>query len=65
MKALKSQLASELLADPKTRDQLRAFMTRERPGPQAARQPASGAFQIRRGDGLALNVTIVPKAKAA
>jgi hypothetical protein len=65
MKALKSQLASELLADPKARDQLRKFMTSKRPAPQAARQPATDEFEIRRTGGQAVRATIVPKAKAA
>jgi len=38
MKALKSQLASELLADPTARDQLRQFMTSKRDTVQLARQ---------------------------
>jgi hypothetical protein len=38
MKAPKGQLASELLADPKARDQLRTFLTSRRPASQAARQ---------------------------
>lgn len=65
MKALKSQLAAELLADPKARDQLRQFMTSKRSQAQAARQSASGEFHIRRTGGQAVRATIVPKAKAA
>jgi hypothetical protein len=65
MKALKSQLASELLADPAARDQLRQFMTREWVVPQNAPQGAAGEFKIRRNDGQSVLVTIVPKAKAA
>jgi O-methyltransferase involved in polyketide biosynthesis len=65
MKALKSQLASELLADPKAREQLRQFMTTKRSQSQAVRQPGSGAFSIRSAGGLAVLATIVPKAKAA
>lgn len=65
MKALKSQLASELLADPGARDQLRQFMTRERVVSQNARQGAADEFKIRRNDGQSVLVTIVPKAKAA
>lgn len=64
MKALKSQLASELLADPQARDQLRQFMTSKRSA-QTARQAATGEFKIRRDDGQSVRVTIVPKAKAA
>jgi len=65
MKALKSPLASELLADPKARDQLRQFMTSKRSEPQTARQAVTGDFQIRRSGGQAVLATIVPKAKAA
>jgi hypothetical protein len=65
MKALKSQLASELLADPQARDQLRQFMTRERTDPHAARDAGSGEFRIRRDAGQSVCVTVVPKAKAA
>lgn len=65
MKALKSQLASELLADPKARDQLRQFLTSKRPASQTARQSPAGEFHIRRAGGQAVLATIVPKAKAA
>jgi hypothetical protein len=65
VKALKSQLASELLADPKARDQLREFMTGKRGGPQADRHTAMDEFKIRRVDGRSVRVTIVPKATAA
>lgn len=61
MKALKSQLASELLADPQARDQLREFMTSKRSGPQLR----TGEFRIRRDGGQSVRVTIVPKARAA
>ena len=65
MKALKSQLASELLADPKARDQLRQFMTAKHGVPQTVRQAAAGEFKIRRDSGQSVRVSIVPKAKAA
>lgn len=65
MKALKSQLASELLADPKARDQLRQFITRERPASLAERHDVGGAFHIRRENGQLVRAVIVPKAKAA
>jgi len=65
MKALKSQLASELLADPQARDQLRQFMTSKRSIPQTAHHAATGEFKIRREDGQSVRVTIVPKANAA
>lgn len=65
MKALKSRLASELLADPKARDQLRQFLVTKRPSEIAARQAGSGQFEIRRSGGGAVKATLVPKAKAA
>jgi hypothetical protein len=64
MKALKSQLAMELLADPKSRDQLRQFMTSKREPSPAARNVTAGAFEIRRSGGQVVRATIVPKAKA-
>jgi len=51
MKALKSQLASELLADPQARDQLRQFMTSKRSALQTARGAGAGDFKIHRDDG--------------
>jgi O-methyltransferase involved in polyketide biosynthesis len=65
MKALKSQLATELLADPKARDQLRQFMTSKRAPSQPARQAVAEEFHIRRAGGQAVRASIVPKAKAA
>jgi O-methyltransferase involved in polyketide biosynthesis len=64
MKALKSQLATELLADPKARDQLRQFMTSKRAQP-AVRQSTAEEFHIRSAGGLTVRATMVPKAKAA
>jgi len=65
MKALKSQLASELLADPTSRDQLRQFMTNRRGNSPTAGQATTGEFKIRREDGQSVRVSIVPKARAA
>lgn len=65
MKALKSPLASELLADPKARDQLRQFLVNKRPSELAMRHAGSGQFEIRRSGGGTVKVTFVPKAKAA
>lgn len=64
MKALKSPLAVELLADPAARDELRRFLVGKR---QAAPQAStSGPFQIRRGaSAVTVKVELVPKAKAA
>jgi hypothetical protein len=65
MKALKSQLASDLLADPKARGQLRQFITREWSASHAGPHATSGEFRIRLEDGQLVRATIVPKAKAA
>lgn len=66
MKALKSQLASELLADPKTRDQLRQFMVANRLGSAASQQQAvSDVIKIQRKSGGAVTAVLVPKAKTA
>lgn len=65
MKALKSPLASELLADPKARDQLRQFLVTKRPSELLTRQAVSGQFEIRRSSGATVKVSFVPKAKAA
>lgn len=66
MKALKSQLASELLADPKARDQLRQFMIAKRLGSAAAqRQPVNDVIGIQRESGGSVTAVLVPKAKTA
>ena len=66
MKALKSQLASELLADPKARDQLRRFMIAKRLGSNAAqRQPLKDTIGIHRESGGSVTAVLVPKAKTA
>lgn len=66
MKALKSQLASELLADPKARDQLRRFMVAKRIGAAASqRQPVDDATRIQRESGGSVTAVLVPKAKTA
>jgi hypothetical protein len=66
MKALKSPLASELLADPTARDALRRFLVARRPGAVSAEQQPAGQFQIRRGGAEAtVKAVFVPKAKAA
>lgn len=66
MKALKSQLASELLADPKTRDQLRRFMVANRLGSAASQQQAvSDVIKIQRKSGGTVTAVLVPKAKTA
>lgn len=57
MKALKSQLASEVMADPSAREQLRQFIT----------GGGSKEFLFRRPNGETVRIkpTFVPKAKAA
>lgn len=66
MKALKSQLASELLADPKARDQLRRFMIAKRSGLAASQQRSvNDAARIPRPSGGAVTAVLVPKAKTA
>lgn len=65
MKALKSQLASDLLADPATRDQLRRFLVREVSADQLSRQGDTEKFVIRGRNGERFEAMIVPKAKAA
>ena len=66
MKALKSQLASELLADPKARDQLRRFMVANRLGSTASQhQAVNEVVKIHRKSGGAVTAVLVPKAKTA
>ncbi|NHZ35158.1 MULTISPECIES: hypothetical protein [Massilia] len=66
MKALKSPLANELLADPKARDELRRFLVTKRSSAVSTDQPVTGQFQIRRGTSAAtVKAVFVPKAKAA
>ncbi len=65
MKALKSQLASDLLADPATRDQLRQFLVREARADQVSRHGNTDKFVIRDRNGKRIEAMIVPKAKAA
>jgi len=66
MKALKSQLATELLADPKTRDQLRRFMVAKRLGSATSpQQSGEEGIRIERKSGEAFTAVVVPKAKTA
>ena len=66
MKALKSQLASELLSDPKARDQLRRFMVAKRLGAAASqRQPVTDVTRIQRESGGSVTAVLVPKARTA
>lgn len=66
MKALKSPLANELLADPQARDELRRFLVAKRPSAVSTDQPQAAEFRIRRGTSAAtVKAVFVPKAKAA
>ncbi|MFC0135579.1 hypothetical protein CR105_17830 [Massilia eurypsychrophila] len=66
MKALKSQLASELLADPKAREQLRRFMVAKRLGAAAShRRAVSDVTKIERESGGSVTAVLVPKARTA
>lgn len=59
MKALKSKLASEMLADPTAREQLRQFLIG---GRDAAKE---FVFHRPNGETVRIKPTFVPKAKAA
>lgn len=66
MKALKSPLATELLADPKARGELRRFLFTKGSSSVSEQQGVTGQFQIRRGTSAAtVRAVLVPKAKAA
>ncbi len=65
MKALKSQLASELLADPTARDQLRQFLVAKRTQSSSPLHTVPDKIQIQRPGGSAVTARVVPKAKAA
>lgn len=66
MKALKSKLASQLLADPAASAQLRDFLVSRKSSDPAQRQESSAHFVVRGANGV-LNVraTFVPKAAKA
>lgn len=64
MKALKSQLATELLADPKARDQLRRFMIAKRlDSADSPKESGSDGTRIQRASGGSFMAVLVPKAK--
>jgi len=65
MKALKSQLATELLADPKARGDLRRFIVAKRANTAASKPSQPEQFQINRSSGETVKAFVVPKAKAA
>lgn len=64
MKALKSKLASQLLADPMAGNQFREFLVSQKTnGP--VRQGATTQFVVRGKSGLQVMATVVPKAAKA
>jgi len=67
MKALKSKLASQLLADPYASDQLLDFLLSKTSRADVPRSPEAGRVLIRTKDGqqLQVNATLVPKASKA
>lgn len=66
MKALKSKLASELLADPAASEQLRRFLVNREVSGQRKSPSSSGAFVVRGKNGVVrVQATIVPKAAKA
>jgi hypothetical protein len=66
MKALKSKLASQLLADPVASEQLRQFLTNQSTPSTARQNTVSGEFVIRGDNGLVrVQATMVPKAAKA
>jgi len=65
MKALKSKLASQLLADPAASGQLRDFLVNRNVSDLRQQAPAD-QFVIRSKDGkVTVRASVVPKAKAA
>ena len=65
MKALKSPVAAEILADPVARNQLRQLFCSRLNTRAPARTPGSSdSFEIRQTDGRTIKATFVPKAKA-
>lgn len=61
MKALKSKRASELLADPDARDQLRLYLMNKHSGPNGT--PTTTI--VRRSNGVQFELKLVPKATNA
>jgi hypothetical protein len=57
MKALKSKRATELLADPDARDQLRQYLMNKGTQPSSAER-----FVVRRSNGVQFELKLVPKA---
>lgn len=66
MKALKSKLATQLLADPAASDQLRDFLVNRKAINPGLHQAAVRQFVIRSKDGaVTVQATVVPKATKA
>jgi hypothetical protein len=66
MKALKSKLATQLLADPAASDQLRDFLVNRKTSKAQPHRASSDRFVIRSQDGaLTIQATVVPKAAKA
>lgn len=65
MKALKSTLASKLLADPQAREELRRFIVASRAGSATARAVDAHAHIRLGSSGETVKAEFVPKAKAA
>lgn len=66
MKALKSKLASQLLADPTASAQLRHFLVNQSASSLTQRQDDTGRFVVRSKDGsLQVQAKVVPKAAKA
>jgi len=64
MKALKSQLAKDLLADEQARNELRRFLVSDRPKSSSVDAEPS-RIHVRRGStAVTVSATVVPKAKA-
>jgi len=66
MKALKSKLALQLLADPAASGQLRDFLVNRNVNDQRRQQAPADQFVIRNKDGVVtVRASVVPKARAA
>lgn len=66
MKALKSKLAAQLLADPAASNQLRDFLVSRKPsGPQPQQAGTSQALIRSQNGALTVRATVVPKAAKA
>lgn len=66
MKALKSKLASQILADPTASEQLRDFLVNNKASDPMQRQGAAGHFVVRGANGvLHVRASFVPKAAKA